>query len=90
MFALTSEYLGPPQGGLKNTMSAVSVGASLKKSPTINSMLSPTPYTAALFLANSIFFGSMSIAITAKKFTCKTLNQNPPQHQSICIFTMNL
>lgn len=60
----TSEYLGPPQGGLRKTMSAESVGPISKKSPTMNCILSATPYTAALCLAISTFTGSMSMAIT--------------------------
>ena len=36
-------YPGPPHGGLRNTTSAINFDASVKKSPTINSILSSTP-----------------------------------------------
>lgn len=35
-----------------------------KKSPRMNSILSATPYTSALWTAQAIFTGSMSMAIT--------------------------
>jgi hypothetical protein len=54
-------------GGERNTTSALRVGAIWKKSPTMNSMRSATPYTPALCLASSIFVGSISIAITTRK-----------------------
>ena len=58
-------YSGPPQGGLRNTTSADRVWAIDKKSAWMNSILSATPYTSALFLAHSSLASSISIAITA-------------------------
>ena len=58
-------YSGPPQGGLRNTTSADRVCAIDKKSAWMNSILSATPYTSALFLAHSSLASSISIAITA-------------------------
>lgn len=40
---LTFIYWGPPQGGLKKTMSALIELANVKKSPIMNSILSATP-----------------------------------------------
>jgi len=50
-----------------NTTSAFNIGAKLKKSPTINSILFATPYISALCFANFILYGSISIAITKQK-----------------------
>ena len=59
-------YSGPPHGGLKNTAVTPTprsrVFRSSKKSPTMNSIFSATPYSAALCFAHAMAAGSVSMA----------------------------
>uniref|UniRef100_A0A6B0UUP8 Secreted protein n=1 Tax=Ixodes ricinus TaxID=34613 RepID=A0A6B0UUP8_IXORI len=81
-------YSGPPQGMLRKTTSPRSRGASSRKSPSTNWILSRTPYTAAFLRASSIFFGSMSTAIT-RRLTSANWMVLPPAPQKASI-TMSL
>jgi hypothetical protein len=85
-------YVGPPQGGDKKTASDFNseprVLMSSKKSPTMNSIFSDTPYICALCFAHSIAVGFLSIAMTrlhdVERANCIVLPPTP-QKASITV-----
>merc|ERR550519_33829 len=79
-------YSGPPQGGDRNMASATRRGATWKKSPTMNSIFSRTPYMRALLRAFSILLLSISTAITLSQVLANWMALPPtPQKASTMI-----